>query len=223
MVRDNNFDVPILFLIYRQPEITRATFERIRQIKPSRLYIAADGPHRDRPSEKEGCELTRRVIDQIDWPCEVKKRFLPENVGLKKAVSGAIEWFFSEVDEGIILEYDCLATPSFFYFCQEMLNRYRNDESVFCITGDNLQNGVWRGDGDYYFSNLFGCWGWATWKRSWKYWKPNLPNYERFKSENQIANIASSKKSRNVPVRAHLLYAKEWYWIDIRARLVCTV
>ena len=201
MMRNDNFDVPILFLIYRQPEITKATFERIRQIKPSRLYIAADGPHRDRPSEKEECELTRRVIDKIDWPCKVEKRFLPENVGLKKAVSGAIEWFFSEVDEGIILEYDCLATPSFFYFCREMLNRYRNDESLFCITGDNIQHGVWRGDGDYYFSNLFGCWGWATWKRSWKYWKPNLPNYERFKSENQIANIASSKKSRK-------------YWIE---------
>ena len=86
-MRNDNFDVPILFLIYRQPEITRATFERIRQIKPSRLYIAADGPHRDRPSEKDECELTRRVIDQIDWPCEVEKRFLPENVGLKKVRS----------------------------------------------------------------------------------------------------------------------------------------
>ena len=198
---DERFDVPILFLIYRQPEITSATFERIRQMKPSRLYIGADGPRKNMPSEEEECELTRQVVDCIDWDCSVKKRFLPKNVGLKVAVSGAIDWFFSEVNEGIILEYDCLATPSFFYFCQAMLNRYRNDERVFCITGDNIQNGIWRGDGDYYFSNLFGCWGWATWKGSWSHWKPNLPNYERFRSENYIANVLLSEKSRK-------------YWIE---------
>jgi hypothetical protein len=192
----NFFDVPILFLIYRNPEVTRTTFEQIRKIRPSHLYIAADGPHLDRPLEIDECELTRHVVDLIDWDCEVKKRFLPENVGLKKAVSGAIDWFFSEVDEGIILEYDCLAGSDFFNYCKEMLSRYRDDKDVFSISGNNLQNGIWRGDGDYYYSHLFGCWGWATWKRAWQHWQPNLPNYERFVLDNQIANFVISNKAR---------------------------
>ena len=192
----NFFDVPILFLIYRNPEVTRTTFEQIRKIRPSHLYIAADGPHLDRPLEIDECLLTRHVVDLIDWDCEVKKRFLPENVGLKKAVSGAIDWFFSEVDEGIILEYDCLAGSDFFNYCKEMLSRYRDDKDVFSISGNNLQNGIWRGDGDYYYSHLFGCWGWATWKRAWQHWQPNLPNYERFVLDNQIANFVISNKAR---------------------------
>jgi len=190
------FNVPILFLIYRQPVVTKLAFDSIKKIKPNLLYIAADGPNQDRPSDEEECESTRSIINDIDWSCDVKKRFLPVNVGLKKAVSGAINWFFSEVNEGIILEYDCVATDSFFYFCEAMLTRYRNDDQVFCVTGDNFQNGKWRGDGDYYFSNLFGCWGWATWSRSWKHWKPDLPNYVLFKLENYIYSIVQTEKSR---------------------------
>ena len=192
----DSFDVPILFLIYKNPEITRIVFEQIRKVKPNRLYIAADGPHQNKSFEKEECELTRRIVDHVDWVCNVRTRFLPENLGLKLAVSSAIDWFFSEVDEGIILEYDCLATVDFFHFCKQMLIRYKDDNRIFCISGGNTQNGIWRGDGDYYYSNLFGCWGWATWKRSWKHWRPNLPNYERFVSEKQINNFFQNSQVR---------------------------
>lgn len=193
----NFFDVPILFLIYRNPQVTLTTFEEIRKIRPSFLYIAADGPNLDKPLEVEECELTRQIVDLIDWDCEVKKRFLPKNVGLKKAVSGAIDWFFSNVDEGIILEYDCLAGSDFFLFCKTMLTRYRDENDVFSISGTNLQDGIWRGDGDYYYSHLFGCWGWATWKRAWQHWQPNLNCYDRFSSDNQINNFVLSKRARN--------------------------
>lgn len=187
-----SFDVPILFLIYKNSKITEATFNQIRKIKPTRLFIAADGPVSER--DREECELTRKVVEKIDWPCNVERRFLSENLGLKKAVSSGITWFFSRVREGIILEYDCFPNMDFFYFCQEMLNRYRNDLNIFSISGSNLQGEIWRGDGDYYYSHFFGCWGWATWRRSWSHWNPNLEGFNIFRSQNLIRNILLDPK-----------------------------
>jgi len=181
------FDVPILFLIYKNPKITQLTFNQIKKIKPTMLFISADGPASD--NDRDECELTRKIVQKIDWPCKVDKKFHSTNLGLKKAVSSGINWFFSEVAEGIILEYDCFPNMDFFYFCQEMLKRYRNDNSIFSISGSNLQGGVWRGDGDYYYSHFFGCWGWATWKRSWRQWKPSLSKFKIFESQNLIRNI----------------------------------
>lgn len=193
-----SFTVPILFLIYRQPEITSISFSQIKKLRPTRLFISADGPRADCLNDKSECEATRSIVNQIDWPCHVEKRFLPENVGLKIAVSSAINWFFSHVEEGIILEYDCFVELSFFAFCQELLLRYRYEHDVFSISAINLQNGIWRGDGDYYYSHLFGCWGWATWKRAWNHWSPTLPKYEQFTLTNQISNFVVSDKARRL-------------------------
>ena len=187
-----SFDVPILFLIYKNPRITEVTFNQIRKIKPTRLFIAADGPVSD--DDIKQCELTRKVVEKIDWPCNVEKRYLSANLGLKKAVSSGITWFFSRVSEGIILEYDCFPNMDFFYFCQEMLNRYRNDLKIFSISGSNLQGEIRRGDGDYYYSHFFGCWGWATWRRSWSQWNPNLEGFNIFQSQNLIRNILLDPK-----------------------------
>ena len=195
-MKKKSFNVPILFLIYKNPEVTSRTFHAIKRIKPASLYISADGPKSK--DEREECILTREIIKKIDWDCDVRTRFLPKNLGLKLAVSSAIDWFFSEVSEGIILEYDCLAGPDFFIFCKEMLSRYRYDKDIFSISGNNLQNGIWRGDGDYYYSSFFGCWGWATWGRAWKYWKPNLTNYEAFSEHNQLENFLPDKQVHNL-------------------------
>lgn len=190
------FETPVLFLIFRQPEITRKVFEQIRVLKPAHLYISADGPREDHPDDVEECELTRAVVTDIDWECEVHTRFLPTNLGLKKAVSSALDWFFESVDEGIILEYDCLPDPSFFEFCEVMLDRYRDDQRVFSICGDNLLDDIHRGDGDYYYSRLAGIWGWATWKRSWKLWRPQLKNYEEFRELSIMNSILTVEKGR---------------------------
>jgi len=195
------FEPPILFLIFRQPEITTKVFEQIRAIKPAHLYISADGPREGYPEDVEECELTRDAVSKIDWECEVHTRFLPTNLGLKKAVSSALDWFFESVDEGIILEYDCLPDPSFFKFCKIMLDRYRNDPRVFSICGDNLLADTHRGDGDYYFSRLAGVWGWATWKRSWKLWRPQLENYEKFRELSIMNSVVSVEKGRDFWLR----------------------
>ena len=184
------YTIPILFLIFRRPDVTVRVFEEIRKQQPRQLFIAADGGRT--PEEHERCELTRQsVLDMIDWECDVKTLFRSENLGCRKAVSFAITWFFEHVEMGIILEEDCLPHPSFFPYCEELLKRYKDDTRIMCISGDNFQNGQERGNADYYFSNIMHCWGWASWRRAWKLNDAKMDNYQYFKNENIISNIYS--------------------------------
>lgn len=171
---------PILFLIFNRPETTSRVFETIRKYKPTELFIAADGPRENKLGEKERCEEARKITEKIDWPCKVKRLYRKKNLGCKYAVSGAIDWFFSNVEEGIILEDDCLPNPTFFAFCEQMLTRYRNDINVMHITGDNYQDGVHRGESgsSYYFSKYPHIWGWATWRRAWKKFNVEIRNWD---------------------------------------------
>ena len=127
------FNTPILFLIFNRPDNTSLVFEEIRKIKPRYLYVAADGPRADKLGEKELCEATRAIISQVDWPCELKTLFRDYNLGCGKAVSEAITWFFNSVEQGIILEDDCLPDSSFFTFCEVLLEKYKNDDRVSTI------------------------------------------------------------------------------------------
>jgi hypothetical protein len=164
-----HYNTPILFIIFNRPELTKLVLAKIRNIKPKYLFIAADGPRN--MAEALICKQTRTfVLENIDWPCEVKTLFRKQNLGCKEAVSSAISWFFKNVPEGIILEDDCLPTDSFFYFCAENLKRYRNDERVWSISGNNFvsRQKFRPGQDSYYFSQYPHIWGWATWSRSWQ-------------------------------------------------------
>ena len=177
------FKTPILFIIFNRLDTTNTVFEEIRKIKPKQLFIAADGPRENIIDEIHICELTRNiVIENIDWECEVKTLFRNENLGCGKAVSGAISWFFENVEEGIILEDDCLPHESFFLYCETMLNRYRLVENIGIITGNNFQNGIQRGDGSYYYSKYSHIWGWATWKSTWALYDFEMKEWQNFKS-----------------------------------------
>ncbi|MDP0489566.1 MAG: hypothetical protein Q7Q71_00780 [Verrucomicrobiota bacterium JB023] len=158
----------ILFLVFNRPDTAAKVFERIRKARPQRLFVAADGPRASKEGEAELCAQTRAIIDGVDWDCEVHKLFREENLGCRRAVSGAITWFFEHVEEGIILEDDCEPDKTFFPFCQEMLAHYRDDDRVFCVGGNNpIERPE---DESYYFSTYPFIWGWATWKRAWTYY-----------------------------------------------------
>lgn len=188
-------ETPVLFIIFNRPETTKKVFEVISQIKPKKLFIAADGPREDKPGEKELCEETRKiVIEKIDWPCEVKILFRDKNLGCGKAVSSAIDWFFDNVEEGIILEDDCLPDPSFFRFCTELLERYRFDDKIFMISGDNFLPKSLRPKESYYFSQIPHIWGWATWKRAWKKYDFEMTDFPLFREEKTIEKIWVDKK-----------------------------
>jgi hypothetical protein len=156
-------------------------FQQIRAIRPKHLFVSADGPRPQKIGEAERCMQARAIINQVDWDCEVKTRFSEKNLGCKMGVSSAITWFFEHVEEGIILEDDCLPDLSFFKFCETLLERYRNDQKIMHISGDNFQDGKKRGTGSYYASSINHVWGWATWKRAWNIYDVSMTGY----SDNQ--------------------------------------
>ena len=159
--------VPILFIIFNRPGTTQQVFNEIRKARPAQLFVAADGPRKNRPDEQEDCRKAREIINQVDWECRVSTLFRDENLGCKNGVSSAIDWFFSHVEEGIILEDDCVPDESFFQFCQELLERYRDDERIMMISGNNFDSEM-RSGHSYYFSRYIHAWGWATWRRAWQ-------------------------------------------------------
>jgi len=165
-VTDITLTSPVLFLIFNRPETTQQVFSAIRKAKPPRLYVAADGPRSDYPNEDEKCEHSRKIAKNVDWDCEVKTLFRDQNLGCRLAVSQAIYWFFEQEPEGIILEDDCLPSQSFFWFCQEMLEYFRNDKAVGVICGFYSNELEYKPSASFFFSRYLRVWGWAGWRRS---------------------------------------------------------
>jgi len=190
-----NLTTPVLFLVFNRPDTTIQVFEAIRQAKPKQLFVAADGPRADQPHEEEKCEKVRQIATNVDWDCEVKTLFREKNLGCGVAVSSAIDWFFENVEEGIILEDDCLPHPTFFRFCQELLERYCDDERIMTISGDNFQFGRKRTEYSYYFSIYFLCWGWATWRRSWNYFDMDMKLWPKVRDERWLFDIFGDSKA----------------------------
>jgi len=186
-------NAPILFLAFNRQETTRRVFEAIREAKPARLYVAADGPRPERQGEEALCAETRSLATAVDWPCEVKTLFRERNLGCREAVSSAITWFFENEPEGIILEDDCLPSQDFFRFCSELLDRYRDDERVMHIGGANFQFGIKRGDGSYYFSKVAHIWGWASWRRAWRHYDVDMKSLPAFRDSGCFKDIFQTK------------------------------
>lgn len=206
---DTVFQTPVLFIIFNRPGTTRLVFNQIKKIKPKKLFVAADGPRPGVLNDKANCSETREIINQIDWDCQIFTLFRDENLGCGKAVSSAINWFFENVEDGIILEDDCLPDESFFAFCSLMLDKYRFDKQVMMISGTNFLFNKARSfslfftNCDYYFSRNYLIWGWATWKRAW-----NLYDFE----------LVDWKMQRDVRIdKLHKIFKNrcvENYWIE---------
>ncbi|GAA4437988.1 hemolytic protein HlpA [Pontibacter saemangeumensis] len=185
---------PVLLILFNRAHTTQKVFERIRQVKPQKLYVAADGPRPHVATDSERCEETRRIVEQVDWECEVKTLFHADNLGCGIGPSKAITWLFEHEETGIILEDDCVPSRSFFWYCQEVLERYRHDTRVMHVSGNNYLNG-WRRDSDYsyYFSDKVNAWGWATWRRAWQLFDYNIPSYPELKEKGYLSGIFLNK------------------------------
>ena len=198
-----SFDTPILFLVFNRPDTTRQVFEAIRNARPEKLYLAADGSRALQQGEVERVNEVRRIVSIVDWPCEVKTLFRETNLGCKRAVSSAITWFFEQETEGIVLEDDCVPHPQFFSFCADLLEHYRYDERIGIISGTSLcdirkEQLNWDKE-DYVFSRYLSIWGWASWRRVWKDYDPEIncwPIHKKAISElTENARIRSSHKA----------------------------
>lgn len=195
-MKSASFDTPILFILFNRPDTTERVFQRIREIRPRQLFVVADGPRAHKLGEDRLCMEARKIVERIDWPCKLKTKFSDVNVGCRVAVSSAIDWFFSNVNEGIILEDDCLPDQSFFPFCESLLQKYRRDQRIMHISGVNFQDGVQRGCGTYYFSQMNHVWGWATWKRAWNQYNVDMPTYPEFLNNNVLNDVFPRRAMR---------------------------
>jgi hypothetical protein len=185
---------PVAFLVFNRPETTRRVFQEITKVKPRTLLIVADGPRPNRPDDVEHCEAVRKIFEGIDWDCEVLTNYSHENLGCARRVSSGIDWVFQNVEEAIFLEDDCLPHQSFFRFCDEMLRIYRDDERIMSITGDNFQFGRRRWEYSYYFSRYVHVWGWATWRRAWKYYDLHISNWPMVSAQGWLYDILGDRR-----------------------------
>lgn len=191
---NSKFNIPVLFIIFNRPDTTLRVFDEIKKIKPSRLYVVADGP-RENKNETELCQETKNIIDQVDWKCKLSKNYSDVNLGCKKRVSSGIDWFFENEEQGIILEDDCLPDPTFFKFCEEMLERYRDDDRIGMVSGNNFQFGKIKNQYSYYFSKYAHIWGWATWKRAWKNYDVRIKDWPEIKHKKVLNEVFRDRKS----------------------------
>jgi len=187
----------VLFLVFNRLDTTKQVFEAIKKAKPPRLYVAADGARETKEGEAEKVKSVREYIMQnIDWKCEVKTLFREKNLGCGFAPASAITWFFEHEEMGIILEDDCLPSQSFFWFCEELLERYKDDERIFILSGYNRQNSWKQEKNDYFFSHFGGIWGWASWRRAWRHYDFYMLDIEHFVADNYFEMLLGKKLGR---------------------------
>ena len=193
---------PLLFLGFNRPDTSSLVWAVICQARPVRLYVALDGPRASHSKDAALCAQVADIVARVDWPCEVRSLIRPRNLGCKRAVSEAIDWFFAHEPEGIILEDDCLPSPGFFRYCEELLDRYRDDERVMSICGDTTMPDPLTLE-SYRFSRHHGMWGWATWRRAWRHYDVNIAAWPGFRDSGQLR--AWSGGERN--------FVGYWTWV----------
>jgi hypothetical protein len=174
MVNEFHLNTAVAFIIFNRPELTRTVFAEIRKARPPKLFVIADGPREDYPDDVLLCHRSRAVIDEVDWPCEVFRNYSDTNLGCGTRPATGISWVFEHVEEAIILEDDCVPQATFFRYCEELLEHYRDDRRIMMISGDNFQFGRQRTAGSYYFSRFAHCTGWASWRRAWHHFDHDL-------------------------------------------------
>ena len=185
---------PVGLFMFRRPDTTARVLEAIRAARPSLLLVVADGPRADRPDDAAACADTRALIDGIDWPCEVRREFAAENMGCRRRVASGLAWVFSQVPEAIILEDDCVPDQTFFPFCDELLERYRDDPRVAQISGANNQKGRRRGTHSYFFSRYNNVWGWASWRRAFALYDVDMGRWPELRDSHWLASVLGDRR-----------------------------
>jgi hypothetical protein len=208
----------VLFLIFNRLDVTKQVFQAIRQAKPPRLYLAADGARKNTEGEAEKVIAVREyVLQNVDWDCEVKTLFRDKNLGCKYAVSGAIDWFFEQEEMGVILEDDCLPNQSFFWFCEELLERYKDDLRVGQVSGFNYNLQYASLKYDYFFSRYPMIWGWASWRNRWDKYTVTLEGFDEIKGNNQFSLMFDKAENRKrwgdfYKVKKNLIDTWDFQW-----------
>lgn len=194
----NNFQLtkaPVLLITFNRPENTRKVFEKIKQAKVKKLYIANDGPREGNVEDKKAREEIKKIIGSVDWDCDLHTNFQEKNLGCGWGPSTAISWAFENEDRLIILEDDCVPAMPFFDYCNYCLEKYKDDTRIWLISGRSHQQGSkFFRDKDYIFTHYGHSWGWATWKRCWQHFDMEMTDFPEFLKDGGAINVLSTKK-----------------------------
>ncbi|MHB8121803.1 MAG: glycosyltransferase family 2 protein [Desulfuromonadaceae bacterium] len=189
---------PVALLIFNRPETTARVFAAIRDARPAQLLVIADGPRAGYAADVTLCAKVRRIVEQVDWPCDVMRNYSDVNLGCGVRPATGISWVFEQVEEAIILEDDCLPHPTFFRYCQELLERYRDDERIMHIAGNNSLVRSNNGEYSYYYSLFPHCWGWASWRRAWRNFDFDMELFPAVTAEGWLDCIFSDKDDSKI-------------------------
>lgn len=230
MKNETQLKTPVVLIIFNRPNTTKEVFDVVRQARPSKLLVIADGPRAHKPTDAQKCAAVRAIIDQVDWDCEVLTNYADTNLGCGRRVSSGLDWVFETVEEAIILEDDCVPHPTFFRFCEEVLERYRDDERVMMITGTNVLPKLDIHE-SYLFSRYFNIWGWATWRRAWKKYDFSMTDWERLRAQKQVWYFYPQPYMvKHVTEMFDLIYAKridswdiQWFYCCLFNNGLCVV
>jgi len=187
----------VLFLIFNRPDTTKQVFQQIRKARPPRLYVAADGPRKNNPTDFEKCTKAREIATNVDWECEVRTLFQENNIGCGPGPVTGISWFFKNEEYGIILEDDCNPSLSFFPFCEELLDKYKCDNRIFHINGNNFganEEKFYTSNYSYHFGTMPQAWGWASWRRAWRNFDWEISNLDEVQSNEYLSKVFSNNK-----------------------------
>jgi hypothetical protein len=185
---------PVALILYNRPHLTEAVFSAIAKAQPSQLFLVADGPKC--PSDLERCHQARSVVKRVDWPCAIKTNFSEQNLGCRERIVSGLNWVFSEVDQAIVLEDDCVPHSCFFRFCETLLDKYRHDDRVMEIGGGNYQFGKVTDTNSYYFSKYAHTNGWATWRRAWRHFDESISAWPHLKESGEWKLLCDDAKER---------------------------
>lgn len=181
---------PVLLTVFNRPHETRQVLARLKDVRPEKIFVAADGPREGKPEDQNLCDEVRRMVAQeITWPAAVNTDFAAKNLGLRRRLASAVSWALEHEDRVIVLEDDCLPTPSFFRFCTELLEHCRNDHRVGVVTGDNFQPEGFARPASYYFSRYPHCWGWATWRRAWDLYDDGMSDWPEVRESGWLRDL----------------------------------
>lgn len=220
---------PVLIIAFNRPDTLQKVFDRVRQVQPQKFYFAVDGPRPGRKDDVENCRKVQEIVKQVDWTCEIHTLFRKENVGCGRGPAEAISWAFEHEDRLIILEDDCVAALSFFGFCEELLERYKDDTRIWNISGRSHQHGSKFFDNqDYIFSRYAHTNGWATWKRCWNQYDIHMSDFPEFlnmggflntsilESEGEYANKRFLCKYENIEQELSHSWDSQWGYLKAK-------
>jgi len=194
-MKNEKFSVPVLLIIFNRSDYIQQILEVLKSVQVQNLYIVADGPRNK--NDDLTISKSKKLINNISWKCNISTNYAKKNLGPKRRLSSGITWFFDNVNEGIILEHDCLPHLSFFNFCKILLKKYRQNKKVMHISGNNFLFNKIDIDDSYYFSQIPHIWGWASWARAWKSYDTKMKSFPKFKKRQSIKKLFSNSLFQN--------------------------